>query len=402
MRILTRLAIGATFSVLGSHCALAQESIKIGVLTDMASGFSAWSGRGSVIAAEMAAEDFKKTSGNSSQKIEILSADHQNKADTASSIARRWLAENGVNAIVDVPNSAAALAVNFIVRSSNAVFLSSGGGSDALTGKECSPNTVQWTFDLYSLARSTATAAVERGGDSWYFITADYAGGHGLERIATNFVTQSGGKVLGHSLPALNSLDYSPFLLQAQASKAKIVGFGMAGADLMTAIKQAGEFGIAAGGQNLVALAIFINDIHGLGLKAAHGLVFTTAFYWDLDDGKRAFAKRFAERNNGNYPSQVQAGVYAAVLHYLKATVALGSRNGADVVAKMKAMPTDDPLFGNGEIRIDGRHLHDMYVAEVKSPEESKAPWDYLKILKTIPAKEAFRAASAEECSLVK
>jgi len=394
-------ALAMALAALGIGAASAQEPVKIGVLTDMSSGFSAWSGKGSALAAQMAAEDFAKANPNAGFKVEILSADHQNKADVASSITKRWL-DQGVNAISDVPNSAAALAVNFALRDSKAAFLVSGGGHDNLTGKECSPNTVQWTFDLWSLASATASAAVERGGDSWYFITADYAGGHGLERIATNFVTKAGGKVLGHTLPALGTLDYSSFILQAQASKAKVIGMGMAGADLMTLVKQAGEFGVTKAGQNLVALAIFINDIHGLGLNAARGLIFTTAFYWDLDDGKRAFAERFAARNNGDHPSQVQAGVYASVTHYLKAVAAAGTRNGPDVVAKMKAMPTEDPLFGKGSIRADGRHLHDMYVAEVKSPDESKKPWDYLKIIRVIPAEKAFRPASAEECSLVK
>jgi branched-chain amino acid transport system substrate-binding protein len=383
-----------------SLCAQAQDVVKIGVLTDMASGFSAWSGKGSVVAAQMAADDFQSSAGPLPFKIEIIASDHQNKADVASATARKWLSD-GVNAIADVPNSAAALAVNFVLKDSEAVFLVSGGGHDALTGKECSRNTVHWTFDLWSLARNTATAAVARGGDSWYFITADYAGGIGLEKVATDFVTAAGGKVIGRTRPPLGANDYSPFLIQAQASKAKIVGLAMGGADFTNTVKQAGEFGIVDGGQNLVALAVFINDIHGLGLKAAKGLIFTTAFYWDLDDGKRAFAKRFAERNNGNYPSDVQAGVYASVLHYLKAVKASNTRSGPKVVEKMKEMPTDDPLFGRGSVRIDGRTMHDMYVVEVKRPEESKYPWDYLKVVATIPADKAFRPPS-EECSLVK
>jgi branched-chain amino acid transport system substrate-binding protein len=388
------LAAGAVF-------AQANAPVRIGVLTDMQSGFSAWSGKGSVIAAQMAAEDYERGVGKLPYRIEVISADHQNKADIGSSLTRKWLDE-GVSAIVDVPNSAVALAVNFLVKNSNAALLISGGGGDALTGKDCSPNTVQWTFDLWSLARNTASAAVERGGDTWYFITADYAGGLGLEGVASKFAIAAGGRVVGTTRPALNTQDYSSFLLQAQSSKAKIVALAMGGADFVNAVKQAGEFGLTDGGQKLVALAVFINDIHSLGLQAAKGLIFTTAFYWDIDEGKRTFAKRFAIRSGGDYPSDVQAGVYASVLHYLKATTAAGTRSGQQVVAKMKELPTDDPLFGRGTIRADGRQLHDMYVMEVKRPQESRAPWDYLKLVQKIPAEKAFRPASPEECSLVK
>ena len=379
----------------------AQEKLKIGVLNDTQSGFSAWSGKGSVVAAQMAVEDYERSAGKLPFRVEILSADHQNKADVASSVTRKWLDE-GVNAIVDVPNSAVALAVNFLVRGSDAALLVSGGGHDSLTGKECSPNTVHWTFDLWSLAKNTATTAVARGGNSWYFITADYAGGHGLERVATTFATAAGARIIGSTRPPLGAVDYSSAILQAQASKAKIVGLAMGGGDFVNAVKQAGEFGLTDDGSKLVALAVFINDVHGLGLKAAQGLIFTTAFYWDLDEGKRTFAKRFAQRNGGDYPSQVQAGVYASILHYLKAVKASGTRSGPKVVAKMKELPTDDPLFGRGMVRSDGRHLHDMYVVEVKKPSESRGPWDYLKVLQTIPADKAFRPASPDECSLVK
>jgi len=385
----------------GSGIAQSNAPVKIGVLTDMQSGFSAWSGKGSVVAAQMAVEDFEKSAGRLPFKIEVISADHQNKADIGSSVTRKWL-EEGVSAIVDVPNSSVALAVNFLVRNSNAAFLVSGGGHDSLTGKECSPNTVHWTFDLWSLGRNTASAVVERGGDTWFFITADYAGGLGLEAVASKFALAAGAKVIGSNRPAFNTQDYSSFLLQAQASKAKMVGLAMGGNDFVNAVKQAGEFGITDGGQKLVALAIFINDIHSLGLKAARGLIATTAFYWDIDEGKRNFARRFAQRNGGDYPSDVQAGVYASVLHYLKATAAAGTQVGPQVVSKMKEMRTDDPLFGVGTIRADGRHIHDMFVMEVKRPEESKAPWDYLKLVQRIPAEKAFRPASPEECYLVK
>jgi branched-chain amino acid transport system substrate-binding protein len=384
-----------------SSFAQTSDALRIGVLTDMQSGFSAWSGKGSVTAARMGLEDYERVAGKLPYPVEVRFADHQNKPDVASSITRKWLSD-GVNAIVDVPNSAVALAVNFLVRNSNAVLLVSGAGHDALTGKDCSPNTVHWTYDLHSLARSTASATIERGGSTWYFITSDYAGGIGLEGVASKLVTASGGRVVGNTRPALNTQDYSSYILQAQASRAKVVGLAMAGADFVNAVKQAGEFGLVDGGQNLSALVVYLNDINGLGLQAAKGLIFTTAYYWDLDDGKRDFGKRFAERNGGDYPSDVQAGVYASVLHYLKSVRAANDKAGQVVVRKMKELPTDDPLFGHGAVRVDGRHLHDMYVVEVKRPEESRRPWDYLKVLKKVPAQSAFRPASADECGLVK
>ena len=400
-RLLLAAVLAVATTAFAASVAFAQAgTVKIGVLTDIQSGFSAWSGKGSVLAAQMAAEDFQKTAGPLPFKIEVVFADHQNKADTASAQTKKWLSEN-VNAVVDVPNSAAALAVNFALKDSEAVFLVSGGGHDSLTAKECSPNTVHWTFDLWSLAKNTTTVAVEKGGNTWYFITADYAGGIGLEKVATDFLTAAGGKVVGSTRPALGTTDYSSFLLQAQSSKAKVVGLAMGGSDFVNAVKGAGEFGITDGGQKLVALAVFITDIHGLGLKAAKGLIFTTAFYWDMDDPKRAWSKRFADRNGGQYPSDVQAGVYSSVMHYLKAVKASGTLSGPKVVAKMKEIPIDDPLFGKGVVRIDGRAVHDMYVVEVKRPEESKGPWDYLKVLQTIPADKAFRQPSTE-CSLVK
>jgi branched-chain amino acid transport system substrate-binding protein len=401
MRFSLRAVLFAVAVVAAIPSARADEPIRLGVLTDMGSSFSAWSGRGSVIAAEMAAEDFSRQAGPLPFKIEVVSADHQNKPDVASSIARQWLSQ-GVNAILDVPNSGAAIAVNTVVKNSDAVFLVSGGGYDGLTGKECSPNTVAWTYDLWSLAHATAETMIGRGGDTWYFITVDYVGGHGLESVATRFVQAAGGRVLGHTLPPLGNTDYSSFLLQAQASQAKVVGLAMAGSDLVNTIKQAGEFGMVARGQSMAALAMYITDVHALGLRDAKGLTYTTAFYWDLNDGTRAFAKRFVERSGGSYPSQVQAGVYAAALHYLKSVVGAGTRSGREVVAKMKATPTDDPLFGHGRIRSDGRTLHDMYVVQVKAPQESRGPWDYLTVLRTIPADQAFRPPAPEECPLAK
>ena len=391
-------------STMMAAAAVAQTStpLRIGVLTDMSSGFSSWSGKGSVNAAQMAVEDFERTAGKLPYKVEILPADHQNKADVGSSLVRKWL-DDGVNAVVDVPNSAVLLAVNFLIKNSNSVLLVSGGGHDSITGKECSPNTVHWTFDLGALARNTAATAVERGGNTWYFLTSDYAGGLGLEKVATTYATAAGAKILGSSRSPINTVDYSSFLLQAQASKAGVVALAMGGSDFVNAVKQAGEFGLTDGGQQkLMSFTAFISDIHSLGLKAAKGIVATTAYYWDVDDGKRAFAKRFAERNGGAYPSDVQAGVYASVLHYLKATTAAGTRAGPKVVEKMKELPTDDPLFGRGRIRSDGRTIHDMYVIEVKTPAESKGAWDYFKVLKTVPGEKAFRPESPEECSLVK
>ena len=397
-----RAAVIASTMMAAAAVAQTNTPLRIGVLTDMSSGFSSWSGKGSVNAAQMAVEDFERTAGKLPYKVEILPADHQNKADVGSSLVRKWL-DDGVNAVVDVPNSAVLLAVNFLIKNSNSVLLVSGGGHDSITGKECSPNTVHWTFDLGALARNTAANAVERGGNTWYFLTADYAGGLGLEKVATAYATAAGAKILGSSRPPINTVDYSSFLLQAQASKAGVVALAMGGSDFVNAVKQAGEFGLTDGGQQkLMSFTAFISDIHSLGLKAAKGIVATTAYYWDVDDGKRAFAKRFAERNGGAYPSDVQAGVYASVLHYLKATTAAGTRAGPKVVEKMKELPTDDPLFGRGRIRSDGRTIHDMYVIEVKTPAESKGAWDYFKVLKTVPGEKAFRPESPEECSLVK
>ena len=397
---LRSLALSLVLAAGAAH-SQAPGPLRIGVLTDMSSGFSGWSGKGSVSAAQMAIEDYERNIAKLPFKVEILSADHQNKADVGSSVARKWLDE-GVNAIVDVPNSAVLLAVNFLMKNSNAVFLVSGGGHDSITAKECSPNTVHWTFDLGSLARNTATTVVERGGTTWFFMTADYAGGLGLEKVATEFATAAGAKILGSARSPINTTDYSSFLLQAQGSKARIVALAMGGSDFVNAVKQAGEFGLVDGGQKMMSFTAFMSDVNSLGLKSAQGIIATTAYYWDMDDGKRAWAKRFAERNGGAYPSDVQAGVYASIRHYLKAVTAAGTRAGPKVVERMKAMPTDDPLFGHGRIRSDGRAIHDMYVVEVKSPKESKGPWDFFKVLKTVPGEKAFRPEAPDECPLVK
>src|SRR5690348_9824134 len=388
-RSLLALAMAGTLVAGAAQAQVSDGVIKIGVLSDMSSLYTDLAGAGSVVAARMAVED----SGIEKRgyKVEIVSADHQNKPDVGSGIARQWYDVDKVDVIVDVPNSGVALAVNQITRDKGKVFLASGPASSDLTGKACSPNTVHWTYDTWMLANGTGSAIVKTGGDSWFFITADYAFGHALERDTEAVVTKNGGKVLGKVRVPLNTQDFSSYLLQAQSSKAKIIGLANAGGDTINSIKQAAEFGIVKGGQNLAGLLVFISDIHGLGLQTAQGLIFTTTFYWDSNDQTRAFAKRMAQANNGKYPTMVQAGVYSGVLHYLKAIDALKSDDGTRVVEQMKKMPTDDPLFGKGRIREDGRALHPAYLVEVKKPSESKGPYDYYKIKATIPMEQAFR-----------
>jgi branched-chain amino acid transport system substrate-binding protein len=375
--------------------------IKIGILNDQSSLYADLSGQGSVIAARLAVEDFGAAAKG--LKVEVIFADHQNKADVGSNVARTWYDVEKVDVIVDTPNSGVALAVNQITKDKNKVFLVSGAASSDLTGKACTPNTIHWTYDTWALANGTGNAIVKTGGDSWFFLTADYAFGHALERDTEAVVLKTGGKVLGKVRHPLNTPDFSSFLLQAQASKAKVIGLANAGGDTTNAIKQASEFGIVKGGQNLAGLLVFLTDVHGLGLPTAQGLIFTESWYWDMNDANRAFAKRMSAANKGVYPSMVQAGVYSAVTHYLKAVAALKSdADGAKVVAQMKATATDDALFGKGTVREDGRKLHDMYLFEVKKPAESKAPWDYYKLRATIPAKDAFRPLDQGECPLVK
>ena len=374
--------------------------VKIGVLNDQSSLYADLSGQGSVVAARMAVEDFGAE--KKGIKVEILSADHQNKADVGSNIARQWLDVDKVDMIVDVPNSAVALAVNQIVKEKGKAFLVSGAATSDLTGKACSPNTIHWTYDTWSLANGTGSAIVKTGGDTWFFLTADYAFGHALERDTEAVVLKNGGKVLGKVRHPLNTSDFSSFLLQAQASKAKVIGLANAGGDTTNSIKQAAEFGIVRGGQSLAGLLVFITDVHALGLPTAQGLIMTEAFYWDQNDRTRAFAKKFSDRDRGIHPTMIHAGVYSATLHYLKAVEALKSDDGTKVIAKMKETPTDDPLFGKGTIRPDGRKIHDMYLFEVKKPSESKGPWDYYKLRSTIPAAQAFRPIDQGECPLVK
>ena len=397
------MVAAAIATALVASIAQAQVSdnvIKIGVLSDMSSLYTDLAGAGSVLAARMAVED----SGIEKRgyKVEYVSADHQNKADVGSAIARQWYDTDKVDVIVDVPNSGVALAVNQITKDKGKAFLVSGAASSDLTGKACSPNTIHWTYDTWMLANGTGSAIVKTGGDSWFFLTADYAFGHALERDTEAVVTKSGGKVAGKVRHPLNTQDFSSFLLQAQASKAKIVGLANAGGDTTNSIKQAAEFGIVKGGQNLAGLLVFLTDVHSLGLPTAQGLILTNTFYWDQNEASRAFAKRFATANKGIHPTMIHAGVYSAVTHYLKAVEALKSDDGTKVIAKMKETPTDDPLFGKGTIRVDGRKIHPAYLVEVKKPAESKGPWDYYKVRATIPADQAFRPLNAGECALVK
>ncbi|GGG43189.1 ABC transporter substrate-binding protein [Chelatococcus composti] len=395
-----RMLLATALVALFAGGAEAQVSVKLGVLNDRSGVYADLSGEGSVIAARMAAEDFKAE--EKGIKVEIVSADHQNKPDIGSNIARQWYDQDGVDVILDVPTSSVALAVNQITREKNKIFINSGAAASDLTGKQCSPNTIHWTYDTWALANGTGSAMVKAGGDSWFFLTADYAFGHALERDTIAVVEKSGGKVLGTVRHPFPGSDFSSFLLQAQSSGAKVIGLANAGGDTINSIKQAAEFGITQAGQNLAGLLVFITDVHALGLQTAQGLVLTESFYWDLNDDTRAFAKRFAERNGGKMPTMVHAGVYAGTLHYLKAVEALKDKDPAKVMAKMKEMPTDDPLFGKGQVRADGRKVHDMYLFEVKKPEESKGPWDYYKLIATIPAAEAFRPLEEGECPLVK
>jgi branched-chain amino acid transport system substrate-binding protein len=393
-------AAALAFAAGAAQAQVSGNVVKIGVLNDQSSLYADLGGQGSVLAARMAIEDFKaKEKG---LNVEVVFADHQNKPDVGSSIARQWYDVDGVDAIVDVPTSSVALAVNQVTRDKGKAFLVSGAASSDLTGKACSPNTVHWTYDTWMLANGTGGAIVKTGGDTWFFLTSDYAFGHALERDTEQVVLKNGGKVLGKVRHPLNTQDFSSFLLQAQGSKAKIIGLANAGGDTINSIKQAAEFGIVRRGQNLAGLLVFISDVHGLGLNNAQGLILTETWYWDQNDQTRAFAKRFASQNNNKYPTMVHAGVYSAVTHYLKAIEAGKTDDGTKVVAQMKKMPTDDPLFGKGSIRQDGRKIHPAYLFEVKKPGESKGAYDYYKLRATIPAEQAFRPEKEGGCPLVK
>ena len=403
-RILSSLLLGAALTFAAGSLALAQDKIvKIGVLTDNSGLYSDLGGAGSTLAAQMAVED----SGLAAKgwKIDVISADHQNKPDVATNIARQWIDVEKVDVLMDVLNSGVALAVNNVVKEKNSVMINSGAASSDLTNAQCTPNTVHWTYDTYMLAHSTGAALVKAGGDTWYFLTADYAFGAALERDTTAVVLASGGKVIGGVKHPLNSSDFSSFLLQAQASKAKIIGMANAGGDTTNTIKQAAEFGIVSGGQKLAGLLLFISDVHSLGLNVAQGLNLSATFYWDMNDQTRAFSKRFADRMKTKaMPTMVQAGVYSGLLHYFKALDALGGNphDGAKEVAKMKELPTDDTLFGKGSIQPNGRALHPAYLFEVKKPAESKGPWDYYKLVGTTPGDQAFRPLSESACPLLK
>ncbi|HTT48932.1 MAG TPA: ABC transporter substrate-binding protein [Pseudolabrys sp.] len=397
------MSLAALAVILGCGSAGAQQvNVKIGVLTDMASLYADDTGIGSVIAAKMAAADFMKD--HPKFKIDVVSADHQNKADIGVQIVNQWIDVDHVDMIADVPNSGVALAIAQVVAQKNKVFVASGPASSDLTGPKCQPTTVHFTYDTWMLANGTGKAIVKNGGDTWFFLTSDYAFGHALERDTMAVVKANGGKVLGAVRHPINTNDFSSFLLQAQTSKAKIIGLANAGGDTINAIKQGSEFGIVTGGQKFAGLLVFAPDVAALGLKTAQGLMFTETWYWDLNNGSRAWTKRWAKERNaaGKLPSMNMAGVYAGTLHYLKAVAAVGSAaDGKAVVAQMKKTPTDDPLFGKGAVRADGRVIHPAYLFEVKKPEESKYPGDLYKLRATIPAAEAFRPLKDGGCPLV-
>ncbi|MCB4806168.1 ABC transporter substrate-binding protein [Methylobacterium brachiatum] len=393
--------------VLATHLALtvptaAQVSggvVRIGVLNDQSGIFADLGGQGSVIAARMAVEEAGGTVLG--KPVEIIVGDHQNKPDTGSAIARGWIDTQGVDAIFDVPASATAIAVQDVTRDKNKMLFLSGPGSSDFTGKRCSPTTVHWTYDSYADANGTARALVKQGGDTWFFLTADNAGSHAQEQDATGFVKRAGGTVVGAVRHPFATHDFSSFLLRAQSSGAKVIGLANAGTDTITSVKQAREFGITSGGQKLASLLMFITDIHAIGLEDAQGLVFTDSFYWDMDDQTRAWSRRFMERHGGRAPTSVQAGVYGAVRHYLKAVAAAGTDETTAVARKVKELPVEDFWSAGFKIRQDGRLVRDMYLFQAKAPSESKAAWDYYKVLAKIPGDEAFRPVSEGSCPLV-
>jgi branched-chain amino acid transport system substrate-binding protein len=400
---LASLLLGTALTLTASLALAQDKTVKIGALSDQSGLYADLGGPGSTLAAQMAVED----SGLAAKgwKIDIISGDHQNKPDIGTAIARQWFDVDKVDVIVDVPNSGVALAVNNVVKEKNGVYINSGAATSDLTNAQCSPNTVHWTYDTYMLAHTTGQALVKAGGDTWFFLTADYAFGAALERDTTAVIVANGGKVVGGVKHPLNTPDFSSFLLQAQSSKAKIIGLANAGGDTTNSIKQAAEFGIVKGGQKLAALLLFLTDVKAIGLETAQGLNFTETFYWDMNDQTRAFSKRFAEKmKNGAPPTMVQAGVYAGLRHYFKALEALGGNphDGVKVVEKMKSMPTEDDLFGKGAIQPNGRTIHNAYLFEVKKPSESKAPWDFYKLVGTVPGEQAFTPLSESKCPLLK
>jgi branched-chain amino acid transport system substrate-binding protein len=399
--VVAGILVASSLTAALAHAQISDGVVKIGVLNDESGPYATLAGPGSRVAALMAVEDFGTAAKG--LKVEIVFADHQNKPEVGSKIARDWYDTEKVDVIVDVPTSSVALAVNQITREKGKALLVSGGGHVDLTGKACSPNTIHWTYDTWALANSTGKALVRSGGDTWFFITAEYNFGHALERDVETVVLDNGGKVLGKArYPWPATTDFSSFLMQAQASQAKIIGLANAGQDTINTIEQGTRMGIVQRGQNFAGLLMFLTDVHALGLSKAQGLIVSESFYWDLDAQTRAWSTRFARRHWGAMPTMAQAGVYSVVLHYLRAVEALNSDDGTAVIAKMKAIPTDDPLFGKGIVRQDGRKIHPMYLFEVKKPSESKGPWDFYKVRATIPAAEAFRPLSQSECPLVK
>ena len=399
-RTLAGLAVAAALGAGAAQAQISDGVIKIGVLNDQSGTYADLAGPGSVVAAKMAIEDFG--AAKKGMKVEVLVGDHQNKPDVGANIARQWYDVDKVDVIVDVPTSSVVLAVNEVTKQKGKALLVSTGATSDLTGKACNANEIHWTYDTWMLANGTGSAIVKTGGDTWFFLTADYAFGLALERDTEAVVLKNGGKVVGKVRHPFPTADFSSFLLQAQASKAKVIGLANAGADTINAIKQGAEFGIVKGGQQFAGLLTFLTDVHSLGLNTAQGLLLTESFYWDLNDQTRAFSKRFAALHKGAMPTMAQAGVYASVLHYLKAVEAAKTDDGPKVIAKMKELPTDDPAFGKGSIRADGRKIHPVYLFEVKKPSESKGEWDLYKVRATIPADQAFRPLDQGDCPLVK
>jgi branched-chain amino acid transport system substrate-binding protein len=382
-----------------ANAQISDDVVKIGVLTDMSSLYADATGKGSLAGVEMAVADYGGKAGG--KPVVVISADHQNKPDVGMNIARNWYDNDKVDAIFDVPTSSVALPISALTREKNKIFMNSGAGTSDLTGAACSPNTVHWTYDTYALSNVAGRAMVKRGEDTWFFITADYAFGAALERDAAAVVKETGGTVVGDVRHPLNSSDFSSYLLQAQASKAKVVALANAGGDTTNALKQASEFGVVKGGQKMIALLQEITDSHALGVKEAQGLILTDAFYWDMNDDTRAFSKRFNDKV-GHMPTMIQAGLYSATMHYLKAIDAVGTDDTAKVMAQMKATPIHDFFAKDGKIREDGRMVHDMYLFEVKKPEESKGEWDLYKLLATVPGDQAFRPIDKGGCPFIK
>ncbi len=398
------LGAGAAAALVPARARAQQKPIRIGVLTDMTGPYAGNTGPGCILGAELAIEDFRKARPDI--PVELVSADLQLKPDVALSIAANWFDNQGVDVVTDVPLSSAAFAIADLCKQKDKLAMYTGVASADVTGKRCGPNHLQWTYDTWSMPNAVVTASVKEGADSWYFITADYAFGHSLEQDAASFVTAAGGKVLGRArAPFPGTTDFSSFILQAQASGAKVIGLANGGSDTINCIKQAAEFGVMKSGTKVAGLIVLIHDIHGMGLEAAQGVLLTEPFYWDLNDGTRAFAKRYQARFNGVVPGSVHAAQYSSVTHYLKAVAAMGPEkakaSGRAAMEVMQSMPSDDPAYGKGQVRKDGRVIHEMHLFEVKTPAESKGPWDYYKLRRTVPMNEAFRPMNAGGCPMI-